>query len=124
MSMCATGAIMAGVEERQGPRQRCGDPESGWHTGAKERCIMSMRRSSGHTTVCLSCTATLFTTVVVMVVVVVVVAGMKVGDYKLLEKAEDSLKESLEIREAVLSRSDPGLGQVLTTLGDFYLEQG
>ena len=30
--------------------------------------------------------------------------GMKVGDYKLLEKAEESLKESLEIREAVLSR--------------------
>jgi hypothetical protein len=50
--------------------------------------------------------------------------GMKVGDYKLLEKAEESLKESLEIRENVLSRSDPALGQVLNTIGEFYLEQG
>ena len=50
--------------------------------------------------------------------------GMTVGDYKLLEKAEESLKESLEIRENVLSRSDPALGQVLNTIGEFYLEQG
>lgn len=50
--------------------------------------------------------------------------GMAAADHKLLQKAEDSLKESLRIRESLLSRSDPGLGQVLNTLGDFYSKQG
>jgi len=50
--------------------------------------------------------------------------GMSCADHKLLQKAELALKESLTIREAILSRSDPGLGQVLNTLGDFYTKQG
>lgn len=50
--------------------------------------------------------------------------GMAAADHKLLQKAEESLKESLRIRESLLSRSDPGLGQVLNTLGDFYSKQG
>eukprot|EP01046_Picozoa_sp_COSAG06_P064548 COSAG06_NODE_15474_length_1068_cov_2.414861_1_plen_60_part_10 len=49
---------------------------------------------------------------------------MSCADHKLLQKAEVALKESLTIREAILSRSDPGLGQVLNTLGDFYTKQG
>lgn len=52
------------------------------------------------------------------------IKGMASADHKLLQKAEDSLKESLTIRESVLSRSDPALGQVLNTLGDFYTKQG
>lgn len=50
--------------------------------------------------------------------------GMAAADHKLLQKAEDSLKESLRIRESLLSRSDPALGQVLNTLGEFYSKQG
>ena len=50
--------------------------------------------------------------------------GMVGGEYKLLQKAEECLKESLSIRESALSRSDPALGQVLNTLGDFYSAQG
>ena len=50
--------------------------------------------------------------------------GMAAADHKLLQKAEDSLKESLRIREGLLSRSDPALGQVLNTLGEFYSKQG
>ena len=50
--------------------------------------------------------------------------GMKIGDYTLLEKAEESLKEALAIRLSVLSRSDPDLGQSLDTVANFYLEQG
>ena len=33
-------------------------------------------------------------------------------------------RDSGEIRESVLSRSDPALGQVLNSLGDFYTKQG
>lgn len=50
--------------------------------------------------------------------------GMATADHKLLQKAETSLKESLRIRESLLSRSDPALGQVLNSLGDFYSKQG
>jgi tetratricopeptide (TPR) repeat protein len=50
--------------------------------------------------------------------------GLKHGDFKQLDKAEACYKESLELRESLLSRSDPDIGQVLNSIGDFYLEQG
>ena len=50
--------------------------------------------------------------------------GMKSGEYSLLDAAEEYYKESLEIREGLLSRSDPDIGQVLTSMGAFYLAQG
>ena len=43
--------------------------------------------------------------------------GMKSGEYSLLDAAEEYYKESLEIREGLLSRSDPDIGQVLTSMG-------
>ena len=46
------------------------------------------------------------------------------GGHKMLMKAESLLKESLALRETILSRTDPDLGQVLNTLGDFYTKQG
>ena len=50
--------------------------------------------------------------------------GMNEGDHKMLQKSEQAYLKSLEIRESVLSRSDPALGQVLNSLGDFYTKQG
>jgi hypothetical protein len=38
--------------------------------------------------------------------------GTAAGDYVLLDQAEEYYKESLEIREGLLSRSDPDIGQV------------